>query len=145
VAKSESLAGEGVSGKMVFSLVFANVESKSPTRAGASPNTFQIRRCARQTKPLQACHPERSEGSVSGERSCAALRMTKRDGLFFEMYWGQAPPLLYTGFEEDRYLYNSKVLYIHSAIVETFLPASLKPNFLIVLCSQLTVGPSSIL
>ena len=58
---------------------------------------------------------------------------------------GQAPPLLYMGFEEDRYLYNSKVLYIHSAIVETFLPASLKPNFLIVLCSQLTVGPSSIL
>src|SRR5712691_7903783 len=41
-------------------------------------------------------------------------------------------------------LYSSK-LYVHSAIVETFLPAPLKPNFLIVLCSQPTVGPSSIL
>jgi hypothetical protein len=34
---------------------------------------------------------------------------------------------------------------VHSAIVETFLPAPLKPNFLMVLRSQLTVGPSSIL
>ncbi len=33
----------------------------------------------------KACHPERSEGSLSGERSFAALRMTKRDGLSFEM------------------------------------------------------------
>jgi len=49
-------------------------------------NTFQRRRCARQTKPMQECHPERSAGSLSGERSLAALRMTKRDGLFFEMY-----------------------------------------------------------
>ena len=32
-------------------------------------NTFQIRRCASQTKPLQECHPERSEGSLSGKRS----------------------------------------------------------------------------
>src|SRR5437667_12085923 len=46
---------------------------------------------------MQECHPEpiRSaqgklrEGSLSGERSFAALRMTKRDGLVFEMYWGQ--------------------------------------------------------
>jgi hypothetical protein len=30
---------------------------------------------------------ERSEGSLAGQRSFAALRMTKRDGLFFEMYW----------------------------------------------------------
>src|SRR2546425_9363271 len=59
--------------------------------AGASPNTFQIRRFASQTKPVQDCHPERSEGSLSGERSFAPLRMTKRDGLLFEMYWGQAP------------------------------------------------------
>ena len=36
---------------------------------------------------MQECHPERSEGSLSGERSFAPLRMTKRDGLLFEMYW----------------------------------------------------------
>ncbi len=36
---------------------------------------------------MQDGHPERSEGSLSGERSFAALRMTKRDGLLFEMYW----------------------------------------------------------
>src|SRR2546425_9034380 len=42
--------------------------------------------CASETKPLQVCHPERSEGSLCGERSFAPLRMTKRDGLFFEMY-----------------------------------------------------------
>src|SRR5258708_16140825 len=57
-----------------------------PHRGGASPNTVQRRRGASQTKPLQECHPERSAGSVSGERSCAALRMTKPDGLFFELY-----------------------------------------------------------
>src|SRR6266480_4996926 len=34
---------------------------------GLVPNTFQIR---------GLCHPERSEGSLSGERSFAALRMT---------------------------------------------------------------------
>ena len=34
---------------------------------------------------------------------------------------------------------------VHSAIVETFLPAPLRPNFLMVLRNQLTVGPSSIL
>src|SRR5260370_33254102 len=61
------------------------------TLMGASPNTFQIRRFASQTKLIQEFHPERSAGSRSGERSCAALRMTKRDALFFEMYWGQAP------------------------------------------------------
>src|SRR5947209_7691318 len=55
----------------------------------ARDDTFQIRRCASQTKPMQECHPERSEGSLSSERSFAALRMTKRDGLVFEMYWGQ--------------------------------------------------------
>ena len=48
-----------------------------------SPNPFQIRRFASQTKPSQECHPERSEGSLSGERSFAALRMTKPDGLVF--------------------------------------------------------------
>src|SRR5437763_10063270 len=52
---------------------------------------IQRRRFASQTKPLQACHPERSEGSVSGERSFAALRMTKPDGLFFAMYWALCP------------------------------------------------------
>src|SRR5260221_13390783 len=26
--------------------------------------------------------------SLAGQRSCAALRMTKRDGLLVEMYWG---------------------------------------------------------
>src|SRR2546423_13958863 len=50
---------------------------QNPTR----DNTFQIRRFASQTKPIQDCHPERSEGSL------APLRMTKRDGLLFEMYW----------------------------------------------------------
>jgi hypothetical protein len=53
-------------------------------------NTFQRRRFASQTKPLQECHPERSEGSLSGERSFAALRMTKPDALLFEMYWPNA-------------------------------------------------------
>jgi hypothetical protein len=59
----------------------------------SSSNTIQIRRVARQTKPMQQCHPERSEGSLAGPRSFAALRMTKRDGLFFEMDCGQADPL----------------------------------------------------
>src|SRR5438309_10572432 len=54
-------------------------------------NTFQRRRFASQMKPIQDCHPERSEGSLSGERSFAALRMTKRDGLLFEMYCPQGP------------------------------------------------------
>src|SRR6266566_3537576 len=35
---------------------------------------------------------ERSEGSLSGERSFAALRMTKRDGLLLEMDWPQGLP-----------------------------------------------------
>src|SRR2546426_5398270 len=39
---------------------------------------------------------ERSEGSLFGERSFAALRMTKRDGLFFEMDWGLCMTLRYT-------------------------------------------------
>src|SRR6266702_592122 len=39
-------------------------------------NPFQRRRVASQTKPLHACHPERSEGSLCGERSFATLRMT---------------------------------------------------------------------
>jgi hypothetical protein len=42
---------------------------------------------------MQAGHPfaslragsEQSEGSLAGKRSFALLRMTKRDGLFFEM------------------------------------------------------------
>src|SRR6266700_64018 len=47
---------------------------------------------------MQECHPERSEGSLCGERSFAALRMTKREGLVFEMSWPlwglwQHPPL----------------------------------------------------
>src|SRR5213078_76527 len=56
-----------------------------PDRVAPRGNPFQRRRFASQTKPIQECHPERSEGSLSGERSFAALRMTKRDGLFFEM------------------------------------------------------------
>jgi len=48
-------------------------------------NPFQRRRFASQTKAIQECHPERSEGSLAGERAFAALRMTKRDGLVFEM------------------------------------------------------------
>ena len=47
---------------------------------------------------ISLCHPERSEGSLAGQRSFAALRMTMPDALFFEMYWGQAPPLLWFGF-----------------------------------------------
>src|SRR5436305_8237020 len=58
----------------------------------ARPNTFQRRRFASQTKPIQECHPERSEGSLAGQRSFAALRMTKRDGLFFERYCPQGVP-----------------------------------------------------
>src|SRR5712691_8283145 len=54
--------------------------------ASLAGNTFQIRRVASQTKPMEDCHPERSEGSLAGQRSFAALRMTKRDGLLFEMY-----------------------------------------------------------
>jgi hypothetical protein len=50
-------------------------------------NPFQRRRVASQTKPMQPCHPERSEGSLAEQRSFAALRMTQRDGLVFEMDW----------------------------------------------------------
>src|SRR5947209_20565710 len=53
----------------------------APTRG----NPFQRRRFASQTKPLQGCHPERSEGSLAEQRSFAALRMTMPDDLFFEM------------------------------------------------------------
>src|SRR5437667_9331326 len=59
-------------------------------------NPFQIRRIASQTRPIQQCHPERSEGSLPGRRSFAALRMTLRDGLLFEMYcplWSPARSL----------------------------------------------------
>jgi hypothetical protein len=73
----------------------AGERSAATTRsrgARSSSNTFQRRRFARQPKPIQECHPERSEGSLSGERSFAALRMTQRDGLLFEMYWGLPPP-----------------------------------------------------
>src|SRR6266404_8174385 len=65
----------------------------SANLAATRANTFQIRRFASQTKPMQDCHPERSEGSLSGQRSFAALRMTKRDGLFFEMYWTLGHPV----------------------------------------------------
>src|SRR5258708_29156679 len=63
-----------------------NAQAIQNVVASLAGNTFQRRRCARQTKPLQECHPERSEGSRAGQRSFALLRMTKRDGLFFEMY-----------------------------------------------------------
>src|SRR5258706_13164429 len=63
-----------------------------PRRVPARGNTFQRRRFASPTKPIQAGHPERSEGSLAGQRSFAALRMTKRDGLFFEMYCAQGVP-----------------------------------------------------
>src|SRR5229473_3329238 len=49
------------------------------------------KRFASQTKPMQDCHPERSEGSLAGQRSFAPLRMTKPDGLLFEMYCPQGP------------------------------------------------------
>src|SRR5205807_686655 len=60
-------------------------------RAATRANPFQRRRVASQTKPIQECHPfaslragsECSEGSLARQRSFAALRMTKRDGLFF--------------------------------------------------------------
>src|SRR5258706_14043237 len=68
------------------SLPYTGRPMRSIVGAGLAPNTFQIRRFASHTKPIQAGHPERSEGSLSGQRSFAALRMTKRDGLFFEMY-----------------------------------------------------------
>src|SRR2546421_12814967 len=57
-------------------LYFESRMMAKPSRATTRANTLQIRRFASQTKPLQACHPERSEGSLSGERSFAALRMT---------------------------------------------------------------------
>src|SRR2546427_9170541 len=60
-----------------------------PDRVATRANAIQIRRFASQTKPMQDCHPERSEGSLSGGRSFAALRMTKRDGLLLEMYCTQ--------------------------------------------------------
>ncbi len=69
------------------------VVSMMPARG----NPFQRRRFASQTKPIEECHPERSEGSLSGERSFATLRMTKRDGLVFEMSCPQEASLLYTG------------------------------------------------
>src|SRR5947208_1900229 len=53
--------------------------------ANARVNPFQRRRFASQTKPMQECPPERREGSLSSERSFAALRRTKRERLFFEM------------------------------------------------------------
>ena len=40
-------------------------------------NTFPRRRVASQTKPIQECHPEQSEGSLAGPRSFALLRMTR--------------------------------------------------------------------
>src|SRR5258708_4059784 len=40
---------------------------------------------------MQECHPELSEGSRSGERSFAALRMTPRDGLLFKQTRCAAP------------------------------------------------------
>ncbi len=59
-------------------------------------NTFQRRRFASQTKPIQDCHPERSEGSLAEQRSFAPLRMTKPDGLFFEMDWPLWSPVPYS-------------------------------------------------
>src|SRR5947209_19866205 len=64
----------------------------NPIRATARVNTFQRRRFASQMKPIQDCHPERSEGSLSSERSFAPLRMTKRDGLLCEIYWPLGRP-----------------------------------------------------
>jgi hypothetical protein len=56
------------------------------------PNTFQTRRFASQTKPMRECHPER-ELWISPDRDPKlALRMTKREGLFFEMYCPQGAP-----------------------------------------------------
>src|SRR6266849_10154647 len=60
------------------------------------------KRFASQTKPMQDCHPERSEGSLAGQRSFAPLRMTKRDGLLFEMYC----PLRVPG---ETYMINNPV------------------------------------
>ena len=59
--------------------------------------TLQRRHFASQTKPLQECHPERSEGSLAGQRSFAALRMTKRDGLFFRNVLGLVLDILAPG------------------------------------------------
>ena len=52
-----------------------------------SQKTFcESNEAASGSKALQECHPERSEGSHAGYRSFAALRMTQRDGLVFEMF-----------------------------------------------------------
>src|SRR5689334_21641827 len=62
-------------------------------------NTLERGRCGNQTKPMQECHPERSEGSVSDERFFASLRMTKRHGLVLKciackaFYKDLQPPL----------------------------------------------------
>src|SRR6266496_2262702 len=69
------------------------VDQGTNPRREARDDTFQIGRCASQPKPMQECHPERSEGSLAGQRSFAALRMTQRDGLVFEMYCPQGVPL----------------------------------------------------
>src|SRR5437867_9262218 len=40
------------------------------------PNTFQRRRCASQTKPMQECHPSLRSGSLAGQRSFAELTLS---------------------------------------------------------------------
>ncbi len=45
--------------------------------SSARGNPFQRRRVASQTKPLHACHPERSEGSLAAERSFARAQDDK--------------------------------------------------------------------
>src|SRR5947207_384480 len=76
-----------------------------PDRGATRANAIQIRRFASQTKPIQDCHPERSEGSLTAQRSFAPLRMTKRDGLFFEMDWPQG--LLYLSPRQDATFHSS--------------------------------------
>ena len=50
---------------------------------------------------MQECHPERSEASLAGHRAAPklALRMTQRDGLVFEMYWGLPPPSIFRAYD----------------------------------------------
>src|SRR6266571_7026455 len=90
--------------------VFLGRTSIPQQRAATRANPFQLRRVASQTKPLQECHPERSEGSLAGQRSFAALRMTKRDDLLFEMYWAACPKGLTGRVEVQNNILNIRVL-----------------------------------
>ncbi|MFL5656276.1 MAG: hypothetical protein ACJ8CB_19105, partial [Ktedonobacteraceae bacterium] len=77
-------------------LYFESRMMAKPSRATTRANTLQIRRFASQTKPLQACHPSLRSGSLSGERSFAALRMTSLMVSYLQCIDHKGLPLLWT-------------------------------------------------